>query len=74
MAEEAEAGDEFLDVVDAFADGFECVFAEFGIVEMFGKILESEIECGGGVFEVVDEEGGDSLKGFHFLGLDEAVG
>ncbi len=74
LAEEAEAGDEFLDVVDAFADGFESVFAEFRIIKMLGEVLEGEVESGGGVFEVVDKESGDGLKGFHFLGLDEAVG
>ena len=74
LAEEGEARDEVLDMIDAAADGAEGVFAEFGIIEVFGEVLEGEVEGGGGVFKVVDEESGDGLESFHLLGLEKAGG
>src|SRR5690606_12362262 len=74
LAEEGKALNKILNVVHAFGNGAQSILPELRVIPMVGKILEREIEDGGGVLEIVNEKGGDGLEGFHFARLEEALG
>ena len=71
LAQDAQPADEVVHVVDGFGNAAQHIGAKFRVVKMQRQVLQHQRQRGGGVFQIVREEGGHGAERLLFVRLHE---